>query len=102
MTWKQLINNALKRTHGIFGEGIEYSFLNQDDKIAYLQVSHLNKDDFSSAISTYISSGSLIGVPITVTILQEESNLTKIQINDDDRLWMNKVIEEIKEDSECG
>ncbi|CAR27281.1 ZYRO0C13200p [Zygosaccharomyces rouxii] len=102
MTWKQLINNALKRTHGIFGEGIEYFFLNQDDKIAYLKVSHLDKDTFSSAVSTYISSDSLVGVPMTVTILQEVSSLTELQINDDDKLWLNKAIEEVKEDSECS
>lgn len=102
MTWKQLINNALKRTHGIFGEGIEYFFLNQEDKIAYLKVSHLDKDMFSSAISTYISSDSLVGFPMTITILQEESILTKLQITDDDKLWFNKAVEEVKEDSECS
>lgn len=101
MTWKQLINNALKRTHGIFGEGIEYFFLNQDDKVAYLRTSHLDKDVFSSAITTYISSDSLVGVPMTITILQEESSLKKLQITDDDKLWFNKAVEEIKEDLEC-
>lgn len=102
ITWKQLINNALKRSYGIFGEGIEYFFLNQDDKIAYLKVSHLDKDQFSSAVSTYISSDSLVGVPMTITILQEESTLTELQITDDDKLWFNKVVEEVKEDSECN
>lgn len=102
MTWRQIINNALKRSHGIFGEGIEYFFLNQDDKIAYLKVCRTDKEIFSSGISSYISGESLIGVPLVVTILQEESNLEKIQVSDDDKLWFHRVLENEFEETQCS
>lgn len=102
MTWRQIINNALKRSHGIFGEGIEYFFLNQDDKIAYLKVRRTDKEIFSSGISSYISGESLIGVSLVVTILQEESNLEKIQISDDDKLWFHRVLENEFEEAQCS
>lgn len=101
MTWRQLINNALKRAHGVFGEGIEYFFINQDDKITYIKVSYLDRDIFSSAISTYISSESLVGVPLAIIILQNEFALEKIQVSDDDQLWFNRALENESEEAQC-
>ncbi|EGA76128.1 Pop8p [Saccharomyces cerevisiae AWRI796] len=90
MTWRQWLNNALKRSYGIFGEGVEYSFLHVDDKVAYIRVNHVDKDTFSSSISTYISTDELVGSPLTVSILQESSSLRLLEVTDDDRLWLEK------------
>ncbi|CCD23327.1 ribonuclease P NDAI_0B02920 [Naumovozyma dairenensis CBS 421] len=94
--------NALKRSYGIFGEGLEYSLIHQDDKIAYVRVSHHDKDVFSSSIATYISTDELIGSPLIVQILQETSNLESLDISSDDQLWLKKVIEENEEDTACN
>lgn len=101
MTWKQWINNALKRSHGLFGEGIEYYIINQDNRILYLRVSYKDRDLFSQAISTYISTDELVGKPLIVSIVQETDNLDKLSITDDDKLWWNKLKDDINEDEEC-
>lgn len=101
MTWRQWLNNALKRSYGIFGEGVEYSFLHVDDKVAYIRVNHVDKDTFSSSISTYISTDELVGSPLTVSILQESSSLRLLEVTDDDRLWLKKVMEEEEQDCTC-
>lgn len=98
MTWKQWINNSLKRTHGLFGEGIEYSFLNHDSDLAYLKVGYHDKDTFSSAVSTYISSDELVGCPLFATILQETSNLKSLEVGQDDEIWLKRAIESEDED----
>lgn len=97
MTWNQWLYNALKRTHGLFGEAIEFHFMNQSDKLAYLKVSYQDKDTFSSAISSYISTEELLGKPLVVTILQETPYLKQLVITDDDKLWYEK---QLTEDSE--
>ncbi|WBF10959.1 hypothetical protein N7582_000180 [Saccharomyces uvarum] len=101
MTWRQWLNSALKRSYGIFGEGVEYSFLHVDNKVAYIRVNYADKDTLASSISTYISTEDLIGAPLAVTILQESSNLERLEITDDDRIWLKRAVEEDKEDGAC-
>ncbi|CAI4055011.1 hypothetical protein SKDZ_02G0890 [Saccharomyces kudriavzevii ZP591] len=101
MTWRQWFNGALKRSYGIFGEGVEYSFLHVDDKIAYMRVNYADKDIFASSISTYISTEDLIGAPLTVTILQESSSLKLLEITEHDRIWLKRAVEEEEDDSKC-
>ncbi|QLQ79598.1 hypothetical protein HG537_0C02450 [Torulaspora globosa] len=102
ITWKQWINNALKRTHGIFGEGIEYSFLHQESTTAYIQVASHDKDIFASAISTYISDNDLVGSPVFVLMDCESTDLTTMNISADDQVWMKRAIERNAEESQCS
>ncbi|CAI4056223.1 hypothetical protein SUVZ_02G0990 [Saccharomyces uvarum] len=101
MTWRQWLNSALKRSYGIFGEGVEYSFLHVDNKVAYIRVNYADKDTLASSISTYISTEDLIGAPLAVTILQESPNLERLEITDDDRIWLKRAVEDDKEDGAC-
>lgn len=91
----------MKRAHGIFGEGIEYSFLKQIDKTAFVRVSYCDRGTFSSAITTYISTDELVGAPLIVTIEQEASQLELIKIKEDDKVWFTRAIENEKEDAKC-
>lgn len=99
MTWRQWLNNALKRNHGLFGEGLEYYFIHQDDKIAYIKVNYHDRDILASAISTYTSTDELVGHPLVVIILQETPNLKLFEVSTDDKLWLNKEIEEQEDDN---
>lgn len=99
MTWRQWFNNALKRSHGLFGAGLEYYFIHQDDKIAYIKVNYHDRDLLASAVSTYISNEELVGHPLVVTILQETCDLKALEVSDDDRLWLNKEIGELEDDN---
>lgn len=101
MTWRQLINNALRRSHGLFGEATDYHIINQEDKVAYVRIRYTDKDMFSSGISTYISSDELVGVPLVVNILQETPNLEQLDVHEDDTLWLRRSIDEDIEDSQC-
>lgn len=99
MTWRQWLNNAFKRTHGLFGEALEYYFIHQDDKVAYVKVNYHDKDLFASAIATYISSDELVGYPLIVSIAQEVSNLSNFDVSEHDKLWLQKEIEEQQNDN---
>ncbi|CCK71203.1 ribonuclease P KNAG_0G01450 [Huiozyma naganishii CBS 8797] len=98
MTWRQWINNALKRSHGIYGEGIEYYILNRDEKIIYLKVNYTDATLFSSALATYTSSDELLGFPLVVNIIQETPYLKELKTNDDDKLWFNNELNEIDDE----
>lgn len=102
VTWKQWIYQALKKSYGIFGTGIEYDILHEDKNFAYVKVNYFDKDQFSSAIATYISDKELVGSPLTVTILQETPKYTQLGITEDDRLWFERTGEEIDDDSRCN
>ncbi|CCH58668.1 hypothetical protein TBLA_0A08790 [Henningerozyma blattae CBS 6284] len=95
LTWKQWITNALRRTHGLFGESIEYFFLNLDDKIAYIKLNYNDKEVFSSAITSYISNDDLAGKPLAVCVLQITDFLKDLNISKDDKLWHQKEMEEL-------
>lgn len=99
MTWRQWLNNALKRNHGLFGEALEYYFIHQDDKIAYIKVGYRDRNYLSSAIATYISSDELVGHPLVVMILQETSKLIDLDVTADDKLWLQREIEQEEEDN---
>ena len=101
MTWRQWIKNALKRSHGIFGEGIEYYIIRHDDKTLYVKVFYKDSTVFSQAISTYISSDELVGKPLIVSIDLETPNLNEISNDPNDKLWVARLKEEIKADAEC-
>lgn len=99
MTWRQWLNHAFKRTHGLFGEGLEYYFIHQDDKIAYVKVNYHDKDLFASAVATYISSDELVGYPLIVSIVQETSNPRNLSVSEHDKLWLQREIEEQQNDN---
>ncbi|SSD59029.1 related to Ribonucleases P/MRP protein subunit POP8 [Saccharomycodes ludwigii] len=88
------IKAALKKYHGLFGEGIEYYFLNQQNDIAYLKVDFVDKEVLQTSVSSYISGEDLVGVPLTMEILQVTNSVTSLETNEDDKLWINKEIEE--------
>lgn len=102
MTWRQWIKNALRRTHGIFGEGIEYEILSQESTRAYVQVSSHDKDTFSSALSTYISDNELVGSPVFVLIEKESSDPMAMSIDDDDQVWLKRTLDRNSEESQCA
>ena len=102
MTWRQWISNALKRSHGIFGEGIEYYIIKHDDKTLYVKVFYKDSTIFSQAISTYISSDELVGKPLIVSIVLETSNVNELSKDPNDRLWMKRLKEETRIDAECA
>ncbi|SMN18494.1 similar to Saccharomyces cerevisiae YBL018C POP8 Subunit of both RNase MRP and nuclear RNase P [Maudiozyma saulgeensis] len=101
MTWRQWLKSALKRTHGIFGEGIEYYIMKHDEKVLYVKVFYKDKDILSQAISTYISSEELVGKPLIVSIDLETSNIDDLSSSADDTLWLNRLKGDIENDSEC-
>ncbi|KAG0660911.1 hypothetical protein C6P45_001459 [Maudiozyma exigua] len=102
MTWRQWISNALKRSHGIFGEGIEYYIIKHDDKTLYVKVFYKDSTIFSQAISTYISSDELVGRPLIVSIVLETSNTNELSNDPNDKLWVKRLKEEIRIDAECA
>ncbi|QLL32723.1 hypothetical protein HG536_0D02450 [Torulaspora globosa] len=102
ITWKQWVNNALRRTHGIFGEGIEYSFLHQESTRAYIQVASHDKDSFASAISTYTSDNELVGSPVFVLIENESTDLRTMDVSADDQVWVKRTMERNAEESQCN
>lgn len=101
ITWRQLINNALRRSHGVFGEGIEYSILNTDDKIAFFKVGYNEREMFTIALTTYISSDDLVSTPLVVSIMQQTPNLKELDVSDDDRLWLNRELERDMDNNKC-
>lgn len=94
VTWIQWINSALRRSHGLFGEGCEYVIMNEDDKIAYVRVNHRDSDMFASAISVFTSSEELVGHQLTCSIIQQTPLVQDLKISDDDELWLKKELEE--------
>lgn len=99
MTWRQWLNHALKRSHGLFGESIEYHLLNEDDNIAYFKVRKVDSETFATAIATYTSSDELVGVPLVVCIVQQVKKLEDLHITEDDKIWLKRCIEEDREDN---
>ena len=102
MTWRQWLKNALKRSHGIFGEGIEYYIVSHDGNILYIKVFFKDKDILSQAIATYISSEELVGRPLIVSIVLEANNIDDLSNNADDILWLTRLKEDTQNDSECA
>ncbi|CAB4252408.1 similar to Saccharomyces cerevisiae YBL018C POP8 Subunit of both RNase MRP and nuclear RNase P [Maudiozyma barnettii] len=102
MTWRQWLKNALKRSHGIFGEGIEYYIVRHDGNILYIKVFFKDKDILSQAIATYISSEELVGRPLIVSIVLEANNIDDLSNNADDILWLTRLKEDTQNDSECA
>ncbi|CEP63092.1 ribonuclease P LALA0_S07e02212g [Lachancea lanzarotensis] len=92
MTWRQFINNSLKKSHGLFGEACEYYFLNQDGNIAYVKVFMKDAATFESAISTFISSKELTEVPVLALILQRTNDICRLDISEDDSLWHKAAV----------
>ena len=101
MTWRQWINNALKRSYGIFGEGIEYYIVKHDNSQLFVKVSKSDKDTFSQSIATYVSSDELVGKSLIVSILVETTNPHKLSEDNDDKLWLGKLKDETDQDQEC-
>lgn len=98
VSWKYVIKNALTSSHGLFGEASDYLFLYQNDKIAYIKVNYTQRIEFSSAISSYISSGELMGVPLVVNIIQETPRLQDLKFEDDEKAQVKDIIYSILED----
>ena len=101
MTWRQWINSALKRSYGIFGEGIEFYIVKHDNSILYVKVVKTDKDIFAQSIATYVSSDELVGKPLVVSILIETTNVYKLSQDNDDKLWLKKLKEDIDMDQQC-
>lgn len=101
VTWKQFIQQALFKNHGIFGQAIEYEVLrnstirneNQNDNVAFTKVSKLDADDFINALNIYINSKLLDETELMCTELQRTDDLELIQIENSELLWKQKLIE---------
>ncbi|CUS21195.1 LAQU0S02e08218g1_1 [Lachancea quebecensis] len=100
MTWRQFINNALRKSHGIFGEGCEFYFINQQNATAYIKVFFKDADKFSSAVSTFISDEELVGLPLVAHIIQTTKVLGCLQVENSDLIWLKKAIREELEDAD--
>ncbi|SCU81606.1 LAFA_0C06128g1_1 [Lachancea sp. 'fantastica'] len=98
MTWRQFINNSLKKCHGLFGEACEYYFLKQDGNLAYVKVFIKDAATFESAVSTFISSEELTEVPVLALILQTTNAIGNLEISDDDVLWHKAAVSNEIED----
>lgn len=101
MTWRQWINSALKRSYGIFGEGIEFYIVKHDNSTLYVKVAKTDKDIFAQSVATYVSSDELVGKPLVVSILIETTNVYKLSQDNDDKLWLKKLKEDIDMDQQC-
>ena len=95
------MNNALRKSHGLFGEGCEYYFLNQHNHVAYVKVFRKDASAFSSAVTTFVSSEQLVGIPLVALIIQNSDSLTDMSVEDDDKIWFRKVILNECDDSLC-
>lgn len=93
VTWKQAVSNALRKSHGLFGEQIELYWLKIDNKRAIIKCGFADKDILKTALATYISSTELIGSPLVITMEQEASQLNNLFLPEDDKLWFNKIVE---------
>ncbi|SCU91300.1 LADA_0F09164g1_1 [Lachancea dasiensis] len=98
ITWRQFLNNALKKSHGVFGEGCEYYLVHQHKHLAYVKVFWKDTDIFSSALSTFISTSELVGVPMILLIRQITRAVRELEVEEDDRLWHKRAISEDCED----
>lgn len=94
-----MVNSALKRSHGVFGEATEYEILHLDNRNVVLKVNYHDREILSTALTTYISNEELIGIPLVINLLQETVSLTKLDIDKDDRLWFKNLIAEEQEAS---
>lgn len=93
ITWLQIINSALKRSHGVFGEAIEYDVLHNDGLDSIIKVNYIDRQVFSTAMTSYISSDELVGVPLVFMIEQQQGKLSDITVPDEDLLWFKKLVE---------
>ncbi|CCE64233.1 hypothetical protein TPHA_0H00220 [Tetrapisispora phaffii CBS 4417] len=101
LTWRRWLNAALVKSYGIFGESIEYTFLNRENQVGYVRVGKKEKDMFITALFTYISTDELFEVPLVMNILQETDSIRSLDIQEDDKLWLRRCIEEEENDQEC-
>lgn len=101
VTWKQFIQQALFKNHGVFGQAMEYEVLrnsiirneNQVDNVAFAKVSKLDADDFINALNIYINSKLLDHAELMCTELQRTDDLELIQVENSEVLWKQKLIE---------
>lgn len=101
ITWKQFIQQALTKNHGIFGQGIEYELLannthrfeDKTDNIAFFKVSKLDSDKFSNALNIYINTKLVHDAELVCTQLQRTDNLESLEVEDSETLWKKKLIE---------
>lgn len=93
VTWLQMLNTALKRSHGVFGEAIEYELLYVDNLDTIAKVSVNDTDILTTAISTYIASDELVGTSLIINVLEQSNNLSGLTVHEDDRIWFKKLVE---------
>ena len=105
LTWKQYLLHALGKTHGLFGQGLEYTILNTkkiliDEKfvnIAYVKVSKLDDNTFANAVNTYINYKLIDDKILTCNVLQRTDVFDKLEVNKEESLWKKKLIEQLEE-----
>ncbi|CDO94659.1 unnamed protein product [Kluyveromyces dobzhanskii CBS 2104] len=100
VTWLQMISTALKKSHGVFGEAIEYKVLYIDNLDAITKVSKNDADIFSTAITSFISGDELVGTPLVINIIQICTKLSGLTVHHDDMLWFKKLVETEQEADE--
>ncbi|OBA28604.1 hypothetical protein HANVADRAFT_93351 [Hanseniaspora valbyensis NRRL Y-1626] len=101
ITWKQFIQQALFKNHGVFGQGIEYELLSnkihrfeyRTDNIAFVKVSKLDADNFINALNIYINTKLLNDTELVCIELQRTDNLENLEVENSETLWKQKLIE---------
>lgn len=105
ITWKQFIIQALGKTHGLFGQGVEQHILDTKKiliaeeymNIAYVQVSKIDDKVFGNAINTYINYSLIDNKPLVCTVLQKTDDFEKLEVNEEEKLWKKKLLEKLEE-----
>lgn len=105
ITWKQFIIQALGKTHGLFGQGVEQNILDTKKiliaeeymNIAYVQVSKIDDKVFGNAINTYINYSLIDDKPLVCTVLQKTDDFEKLEVNEEEKLWKKKLLEKLEE-----
>lgn len=105
ITWKQFIIQALGKTHGLFGQGVEQKILNtkkiliSDDyiNIAYVLVSKIDDKVFGNAVNSYINYTLIEDKPLMCSVLQKTDEFEKLEVNEEETLWKKKLLEQLEQ-----
>ena len=105
ITWKQFIIQALGKTHGLFGQGVEQKILNtkkiliSDDymNIAYVLVSKIDDKVFGNAVNSYINYTLIEDKPLMCSVLQKTDEFEELEVNKEETLWKKKLLEQLEQ-----
>ncbi|XBW36113.1 hypothetical protein QEN19_001689 [Hanseniaspora menglaensis] len=105
VTWKQFIQQALFKNHGVFGQGVEYDILRttihryeeKTENIGYVKVSKMDVANLINAVNIYINTKLIEDSELVCVVVQKTDDLAAIEIESDENLWRQKLIENWEE-----